>query len=60
VAIILAIVQWSAAALLFGWKTRTDPARERVWAALFVVIAVALVVRVGLHLSGLSVEIDGP
>jgi len=60
VAIMLAVAQWSMVALVFGWKTRADSARERFWFAPVVVVAMAVVIRLGLHLSGYSVEVDGP
>jgi len=60
IAIFLATAQWIVAALAFGWRTRFDPVRERFWSAPVVVIAIAILVRLGLHLCGFTVEMDGP
>ena len=57
-AIVLAAAQWSIIAIVFGWKTRANPIRERFWTAPLVVIAIALAARVALHLFGYTVELD--
>jgi hypothetical protein len=59
-AVFLATAQWIVAAVVFGWRTRFDPVRGRFWSAPVVVIAVAILVRLGLHLCGFTVEVDGP